>query len=139
MKVFISKTLPSYGQNVQLSPKTKISRQFYAVSLSDSVLCVCVYFRIVKQETLRAQQASPDRGRMNGCVETRPMDILQLLSKAKEEYNRVRLQIALVRFARFFIGFEQTESSVIHTFLFLCLCLWVCLSLCLWFSLCVSV
>ncbi|KAI5101541.1 mRNA-decapping enzyme 1A, partial [Silurus meridionalis] len=44
--------------------------------------------QIVKQETLRAQQASPDRGRTNGCVETRPMDILELLSKAKEEYHR---------------------------------------------------
>lgn len=54
-----------------------------------------MYFRIVKQETLRAQQTSPDRGRTNGCVETRPMDILELLSKAKEEYHRVRLQIAL--------------------------------------------
>ncbi|XP_060736729.1 mRNA-decapping enzyme 1A isoform X3 [Tachysurus vachellii] len=44
--------------------------------------------QIVKQETLRAQQVSPDRGRTNGCVETRPMDILELLSKAKEEYHR---------------------------------------------------
>uniref|UniRef100_A0AAR2LRG6 5'-(N(7)-methylguanosine 5'-triphospho)-[mRNA] hydrolase n=1 Tax=Pygocentrus nattereri TaxID=42514 RepID=A0AAR2LRG6_PYGNA len=44
--------------------------------------------QIVKQEALRAQQASPDRGRTNGCVETRPMDILELLSKAKEEYHR---------------------------------------------------
>lgn len=59
-------------------------------------LRVCVYFRIVKQETLRAQQTSPDRGRTNGCVETRPMDILELLSKAKEEYHRVMLHIALV-------------------------------------------
>ncbi|XP_072538264.1 mRNA-decapping enzyme 1A isoform X2 [Salminus brasiliensis] len=44
--------------------------------------------QIVKQEALRAQQASPGRGRTNGCVETRPLDILELLSKAKEEYNR---------------------------------------------------
>ncbi|XP_049342232.1 mRNA-decapping enzyme 1A isoform X4 [Astyanax mexicanus] len=44
--------------------------------------------QIVKQEALRAQHTSPDRGRTNGCVETRPLDILELLSKAKEEYNR---------------------------------------------------
>uniref|UniRef100_A0A8C1F201 5'-(N(7)-methylguanosine 5'-triphospho)-[mRNA] hydrolase n=1 Tax=Cyprinus carpio carpio TaxID=630221 RepID=A0A8C1F201_CYPCA len=44
--------------------------------------------QIVKQEALRA---SPDRGqsgRTNGCVQTRPTDILELLSKAKEEYQR---------------------------------------------------
>ncbi|RXN15383.1 mRNA-decapping enzyme 1A-like isoform X2 [Labeo rohita] len=41
-----------------------------------------------KQEALRV---SPDRGlsvRTNGCVQTRPTDILELLSKAKEEYQR---------------------------------------------------
>uniref|UniRef100_A0A8C1MYM5 5'-(N(7)-methylguanosine 5'-triphospho)-[mRNA] hydrolase n=1 Tax=Cyprinus carpio TaxID=7962 RepID=A0A8C1MYM5_CYPCA len=44
--------------------------------------------QIVKQEALRA---SPDRGlsgRTNGCVQTRPTDILELLSKAKDEYQR---------------------------------------------------
>ncbi|KAK2899087.1 hypothetical protein Q8A67_010505 [Cirrhinus molitorella] len=44
--------------------------------------------QIVKQEALRV---SPDRGlssRTNGCVQTRPTDILELLSKAKEEYQR---------------------------------------------------
>ncbi|XP_062855270.1 mRNA-decapping enzyme 1A isoform X2 [Trichomycterus rosablanca] len=44
--------------------------------------------QIVKQKALSAQQTSPNQGRTNGCVETRPMDILELLSKAKEEYNR---------------------------------------------------
>ncbi|XP_026870815.2 mRNA-decapping enzyme 1A isoform X2 [Electrophorus electricus] len=44
--------------------------------------------QIVKQEALRAEHASPNRGRANGCIETRPMDILELLSKAKEEYHR---------------------------------------------------
>ncbi|XP_051509843.1 mRNA-decapping enzyme 1A-like [Myxocyprinus asiaticus] len=47
--------------------------------------------QIVKQEALRAQQASPDRSlssRTNSCVHTRPTDILELLSKAKEEYQR---------------------------------------------------
>ncbi|XP_043089336.1 mRNA-decapping enzyme 1A [Puntigrus tetrazona] len=44
--------------------------------------------QIVKQEALRG---SPDRGlsgRTNGCVQPRPTDILELLSKAKEEYQR---------------------------------------------------
>ncbi|XP_076859165.1 mRNA-decapping enzyme 1A isoform X2 [Brachyhypopomus gauderio] len=44
--------------------------------------------QIVKQEALSAQQVSPNRGRANGCIETKPMDILELLSKAKEEYHR---------------------------------------------------
>lgn len=48
-------------------------------------------FRIVKREALSAQQTSPNEGRANGCVETKPMDILELLSKAKEEYNRVHM------------------------------------------------
>ncbi|XP_051526127.1 mRNA-decapping enzyme 1A-like isoform X1 [Myxocyprinus asiaticus] len=50
--------------------------------------------QIVKREALRAQQASPDRGlssRTNGCVHTRPTDILELLCKAKEEYQRSQL------------------------------------------------
>ncbi|XP_035238347.1 mRNA-decapping enzyme 1A isoform X1 [Anguilla anguilla] len=49
--------------------------------------------RVVKQEALQAQQAPPDRStpsRTNGCVDERPIDILELLSKAKEEYQRVR-------------------------------------------------
>ncbi|KAJ8394793.1 hypothetical protein AAFF_G00041480 [Aldrovandia affinis] len=47
--------------------------------------------RVVKQEALQAQQAPPDisaPSRPNGCVEDRPIDILELLSKAKEEYHR---------------------------------------------------
>ncbi|XP_067269040.1 mRNA-decapping enzyme 1A isoform X1 [Pseudorasbora parva] len=47
--------------------------------------------QIVKQEALRTQRVSPDRGssgRTNGCVQTKPTDILELLSKAKEEYQR---------------------------------------------------
>ncbi|XP_056628506.1 mRNA-decapping enzyme 1A isoform X2 [Triplophysa dalaica] len=47
--------------------------------------------QIVKKEALRAQQqqqqVSPDN-RTNGCVQSRPTDILELLSKAKEEYQR---------------------------------------------------
>ncbi|XP_067250248.1 mRNA-decapping enzyme 1A [Chanodichthys erythropterus] len=47
--------------------------------------------QIVKQEALRAQRVSPDggsSGRTNGCVQTKPTDILELLSRAKEEYQR---------------------------------------------------
>lgn len=49
--------------------------------------------QIVKQESLRAQCVSPDRSvsiRTNGCVQNRPTGILELLSKAKEEYQRSR-------------------------------------------------
>ncbi|XP_056320545.1 mRNA-decapping enzyme 1A isoform X2 [Danio aesculapii] len=49
--------------------------------------------QIVKQESLRAQCVSPDRSvsiRTNGCVQNRPAGILELLSKAKEEYQRSR-------------------------------------------------
>lgn len=52
--------------------------------------------RIVKQEADHAQRESPERSeprRTNGTTEPRPMDILELLSKAKEEYHRVRTQI----------------------------------------------
>ncbi|KAJ8257515.1 hypothetical protein GJAV_G00186420 [Gymnothorax javanicus] len=47
--------------------------------------------RVVKQEALQAQQATPGRStpsRTNGCADDRPIDILELLSKAKEEYQR---------------------------------------------------
>ncbi|ROI74343.1 mRNA-decapping enzyme 1A [Anabarilius grahami] len=50
--------------------------------------------QIVKQEALRAQRVSPDggsSGRTNGCVQTKPTDILELLSRAKEEYQRVEV------------------------------------------------
>lgn len=49
--------------------------------------------RIVKQEADHAQRESPERAeppRTNGVAEPRPIDILELLSKAKEEYQRVR-------------------------------------------------
>lgn len=51
--------------------------------------------RIVKQEADHAQKKSPERaepGRTNGVAEPRSIDILELLSKAKEEYQRVRWQ-----------------------------------------------
>ena len=47
----------------------------------------------MKQEADHAQRESPERaepGRTNGVAEPRPIDILELLSKAKEEYQRVR-------------------------------------------------
>lgn len=51
---------------------------------------MCLSSRIVKQEALQAHRGSPERadvpGRTNGCS----IDILELLSKAKDEYHRVR-------------------------------------------------
>ncbi|XP_048873771.1 mRNA-decapping enzyme 1A isoform X1 [Brienomyrus brachyistius] len=50
--------------------------------------------RVVKQEALQAQQPPQDcstLSRTNGCVVERPIDILELLSKAKEEYQRGRV------------------------------------------------
>ncbi|XP_069549938.1 mRNA-decapping enzyme 1A isoform X2 [Brachyistius frenatus] len=47
--------------------------------------------KIVKLEADHAQRKSPERaepGRTNGVAEPRPIDILELLSKAKEEYQR---------------------------------------------------
>ncbi|MBN3325333.1 TKT Transketolase, partial [Atractosteus spatula] len=47
--------------------------------------------QVVKQEIQRAKQASPDGNipsKSNGCAEERPIDILEMLSKAKDEYER---------------------------------------------------
>ncbi|XP_068589636.1 mRNA-decapping enzyme 1A [Cebidichthys violaceus] len=49
--------------------------------------------KIVKQEADHAQRESPERAvpaRTNGFAEPRPIDILELLSKAKEEYQRAQ-------------------------------------------------
>ncbi|KAM3617520.1 uncharacterized protein V6R79_007494 [Siganus canaliculatus] len=49
--------------------------------------------KIVKQEADHAQRESPERAeprRTNGVAEPRPIDILELLSKAKEEYQRAQ-------------------------------------------------
>ncbi|XP_068453583.1 mRNA-decapping enzyme 1A [Clinocottus analis] len=49
--------------------------------------------KIVKQEADYVQRESPERavpGRTNGVAEPRPIDILELLSKAKEEYQRAQ-------------------------------------------------
>ncbi|XP_059189800.1 mRNA-decapping enzyme 1A [Centropristis striata] len=49
--------------------------------------------KIVKLEADHAQRESPERaepGRTNGVAEPRPIDILELLSKAKEEYQRAQ-------------------------------------------------
>ncbi len=72
--------------------------------MSQKVCRLCVmhyfFFRIVKQEADHAQRESPERAeprRTNGVTEPRPIDILELLSKAKEEYQRVRRQIHTFR------------------------------------------
>uniref|UniRef100_W5N9S2 5'-(N(7)-methylguanosine 5'-triphospho)-[mRNA] hydrolase n=1 Tax=Lepisosteus oculatus TaxID=7918 RepID=W5N9S2_LEPOC len=47
--------------------------------------------QVVKQEIQRAKQASPDGNipsKSNGSAEERPIDILEMLSKAKDEYER---------------------------------------------------
>ncbi|XP_008934659.1 PREDICTED: LOW QUALITY PROTEIN: mRNA-decapping enzyme 1A, partial [Merops nubicus] len=47
--------------------------------------------KVVEQEAQRSQQVSQDRkspSRPNGCNENRPIDILEMLSKAKDEYER---------------------------------------------------
>ncbi|XP_064931383.1 mRNA-decapping enzyme 1A isoform X1 [Columba livia] len=47
--------------------------------------------KVVEQEAQRSQQISQDRkspNRTNGCNENRPIDILEMLSKAKDEYER---------------------------------------------------
>ncbi|XP_054243373.1 mRNA-decapping enzyme 1A [Indicator indicator] len=47
--------------------------------------------KVVEQEAQRSQQVSQDRkspSRTNGCNEKRPIDILEMLSKAKDEYER---------------------------------------------------
>ncbi|XP_009570547.1 PREDICTED: mRNA-decapping enzyme 1A-like, partial [Fulmarus glacialis] len=47
--------------------------------------------KVVEQEAQRSQQVSQDRKspcRTNGCNENRPIDILEMLSKAKDEYER---------------------------------------------------
>uniref|UniRef100_A0A1A7XWI0 5'-(N(7)-methylguanosine 5'-triphospho)-[mRNA] hydrolase n=1 Tax=Iconisemion striatum TaxID=60296 RepID=A0A1A7XWI0_9TELE len=49
--------------------------------------------KIVKQEVDHAKRTTPERaeaGRSNGVAEPRPIDILELLSKAKEEYQRTQ-------------------------------------------------
>ncbi|XP_019360558.1 PREDICTED: mRNA-decapping enzyme 1A isoform X1 [Gavialis gangeticus] len=48
--------------------------------------------KVVEQEAQRSQQVAHDRrspSRTNGCSENRPIDILEMLSKAKVEYERL--------------------------------------------------
>ncbi|NXD22219.1 DCP1A enzyme, partial [Spelaeornis formosus] len=47
--------------------------------------------KVVEQEAQRSHQVAQDRkspSRTNGCNENRPIDILEMLSKAKDEYER---------------------------------------------------
>uniref|UniRef100_A0A8B9FIA9 5'-(N(7)-methylguanosine 5'-triphospho)-[mRNA] hydrolase n=1 Tax=Amazona collaria TaxID=241587 RepID=A0A8B9FIA9_9PSIT len=49
--------------------------------------------KVVQQEAQRSQQVSQDRKsptRTNGCNRNKPIDILEMLSKAKDEYERPR-------------------------------------------------
>ena len=46
--------------------------------------------KVVEQEAQRSQQVSQDRkspSKTNGCSENRPIDILEMLSKAKNQIN----------------------------------------------------
>ncbi|KAM9133225.1 mRNA-decapping enzyme 1A [Pangshura tecta] len=50
--------------------------------------------KVVQQEAQRSQQVSQDRqspSRTNGCSENKPIDILEMLSKAKDEYERTQI------------------------------------------------
>ncbi|XP_024079254.1 mRNA-decapping enzyme 1A [Terrapene carolina triunguis] len=50
--------------------------------------------KVVQQEAQRSQQVSHDRkspSRTNGCSENKPIDILEMLSKAKDEYERTQI------------------------------------------------
>lgn len=67
--------------------------------------------RIVKQEVGHTQRVSPERAehhKMNGLAEPKPVDILELLSKAKEEYHRVRKIIWKI----FFPATEKIDSLI---------------------------
>lgn len=47
---------------------------------------------MVEEEARRAQQAARDKqspSQANGCSDQRPIDILEMLSRAKDEYERV--------------------------------------------------
>ncbi|XP_066553837.1 mRNA-decapping enzyme 1A isoform X2 [Amia ocellicauda] len=49
--------------------------------------------QVVRREAVRAKQPSPGRNtpcKTNGCAEERPIDILEMLSKAKDEYERTQ-------------------------------------------------
>lgn len=51
-------------------------------------------YSVVEEETRRSQQAARDKqspSQANGCSDQRPIDILEMLSRAKDEYERVRL------------------------------------------------
>ncbi|MBZ3889427.1 mRNA-decapping enzyme 1A [Sciurus carolinensis] len=50
-----------------------------------------VYRSVVEEETRRSQQAARDKqspSQANGCSDHRPIDILEMLSRAKDEYER---------------------------------------------------
>lgn len=80
---------PADGQVSKPNPSLHLRRLIDGSSQFVPLLCC----RIVKQELSHTQRESPkraERHRTNGLAEPRPVDILELLSKAKEEYQRVR-------------------------------------------------
>ncbi|NWI39899.1 DCP1A enzyme, partial [Picathartes gymnocephalus] len=66
--------------------------------------------KVVEQEAQRSQQVSQDRkspSRTNGCNENRPIDILEMLSKAKDEYERNQIsELSIISSS----GMQQNSS-----------------------------
>lgn len=59
------------------------------IKFTNNVQHFFVYYRVVHEEARRSQdRKSPSR--TNGCNENRSIDILEMLCKAKVEYDRVR-------------------------------------------------
>ncbi|XP_074862180.1 mRNA-decapping enzyme 1A isoform X3 [Carettochelys insculpta] len=68
--------------------------------------------KVVQQEAQRSQQASHDRkspSRTNGCSENKPIDILEMLSKAKDEYERTQINdLSIISSS----GMQQNANSL---------------------------
>ncbi|XP_028680178.2 mRNA-decapping enzyme 1A isoform X2 [Erpetoichthys calabaricus] len=67
--------------------------------------------KVVQQEAERAQQSSPGRNspsKINGCAEDRPVDILEMLNKAKDEYERAKDDCERIG------DFDLSSSSELH-------------------------
>ncbi|XP_065263283.1 mRNA-decapping enzyme 1A [Emys orbicularis] len=66
--------------------------------------------KVVQQEAQRSQQVSHDRkspSRTNGCSENKPIDILEMLSKAKDEYERTQISdLSIISSS----GMQQNEN-----------------------------
>lgn len=80
------------------------------------ILFLLSCYRVVEQEAQRSQQVSQDRkspNRTNGCNENRPIDILEMLSKAKDEYERVS------KYSFFFFFFSKPYKQIVTLLLLL--------------------